>query len=77
MFPMMCCIDLFATALLTIELAISEPCARRSLSSVGATGMVGGYALKHPAVGSATSIGRQLLSTRIREAGVTIAASLY
>jgi hypothetical protein len=29
---------------------------------VGATGMLGGYALKDPPVGSATSIGRELLS---------------
>jgi len=30
---------------------------------MGATRMVGGYALKDPAVGSATAIGRELLSS--------------
>ena len=41
------------------------PAGQRSLVIVGATGMVGGYALRdaleHPAVGRATSIGRRNL----------------
>jgi len=58
-------------------MAISEPDLRQTqLVIVGATGMVGGYALKDLAVGSATSIWRQLPSTRIGDVKVTRATSL-
>jgi len=71
-------IDLLTTARFTIELAISEPDLRQmQLVIVGATGI-------SVAMGSSTrqwearrQSGRQLPSTRIREAKVTTVASQY